>query len=191
MSKNKLSAVLIIAVMLVAVSILTMAQAPTDAVYKGSDTCKMCHSDVYQSYVKTGHYKAFADTGKAQAAIVAQFGEGSPISKDQVKYVLGAGIRRQAYMDANLQVLPAQWNVKEKKWETIPAVDGSKMCIGCHVTGYDVTAKTWAQPSVGCESCHGPGSAHASTADKTKITNPGTLPKAAAYDDAQGYADHA
>jgi predicted CXXCH cytochrome family protein len=80
-------------------------------------------------------------------------------------------------MDANMQVLPAEWDVAGKKWVSTQAVDGSKQCVGCHVTGYDASAKTRAQAVVGCEMCHGPGSAHASTADKTKITNPGSLPK--------------
>jgi predicted CXXCH cytochrome family protein len=42
------------------------------------------------------------------------------------------------------------------------------MCIDCHVTGfrkgYDAAAgayhSTWSEAGVGCESCHGPGSAH-------------------------------
>lgn len=157
------------------------AEAPADATYKGSKTCKMCHggmhSAIVQGYEKTAHAKAFAVAADTPAAIVAEFADGAPVAKDQITYVLGVGRSKQAYMDANMQVLPGQWNVKEKKWETIPAVDGSKQCVGCHVTGYDTATKAWAQPGVGCESCHGPGSTHAASGDKTKITIPASLPK--------------
>jgi hypothetical protein len=54
----------------------------------------------------------------------------------------------------------------------------SPACIGCHVTGYlqpggttDIQVATTRLRDVGCESCHGPGSAHVIAADKkTSIT---------------------
>jgi tetratricopeptide (TPR) repeat protein len=69
------------------------------------------------------------------------------------------------------------------------------MCIDCHVTGFaknfDVTTNSygsaWSEPEVGCEACHGPGSAHvidprnmrlpARFPDRTRISW-GTDPKA-------------
>lgn len=179
MLKWKIGIALVAAVVVAIGAIMAVAQIPADATYKGTKACKMCHggmhSAIVQGYEKTAHPKAFADTAENPAAIVAEFGGDAPFPKEQVKYVLGKGRENQAYMDVSLKVLPAQWNVKEKKWEAIPAVDGATQCVGCHVTGYDAAAKTWTQPGVGCEECHGAGSAHASSGDKTKIVNPGNL----------------
>lgn len=184
MSKANVAIAITAALAAAVVAVVAIAQAPADATYRGAKICKMCHSGlsgvspaIVQAYDKSAHSKAFADASETPAAIVAEFPEGAPIKKEQIKYVLGLGRTAQAYLDANQQVLPAQWNVADKKWEATEAVDGSKQCVGCHTTGYDVAAKTWAQPSVGCEACHGPGSAHAGTGDKTKITNPKSLPK--------------
>ena len=48
-------------------------------------------------------------------------------------------------------------------------------CIGCHVTGYDRPGgvcrvdKVKNRTSVGCESCHGPGSIHSEDPDQTNV----------------------
>lgn len=169
------------AIVLTIVVIAATAQPPADATYKGSKACVLCHKNshaaIVQGYDRTGHAKAFADAAQTPTAIVAQFGEEAPFKKEQIKYVLGAGKAAQAYMDASFQVLPGEWDAANKRWKPTSAVDGSKQCIGCHVTGYKPEAKTWVQASVGCESCHGPGSAHAASGDKKKILNPKTLPK--------------
>ena len=181
MLKVRISIALAAGIAALAAAVMAAALAPADATYKGSKTCKMCHTSMHaaivQGYDKSAHSKASADASETPAAIIAQFGEDAPVQKEQIKYVLGVGRTAQAYMDTNLQVLPGEWDAANKKWRTTPATDGSKQCIGCHVTGYNVTAKTWAQQSVGCEACHGPGSAHASGGDKSKITNPKSLPK--------------
>jgi predicted CXXCH cytochrome family protein len=51
------------------------------------------------------------------------------------------------------------------------------MCIDCHVTnlrkGFDVSANayqsTWSEAGVGCEACHGPGSAHVASPRVSKL----------------------
>ncbi len=55
---------------------------------------------------------------------------------------------------------PLHWTAREQNWNT--------MCAECHSTdiekNYDLSsntfATTWAEISVGCEACHGPGSHH-------------------------------
>jgi predicted CXXCH cytochrome family protein len=51
----------------------------------------------------------------------------------------------------------------------------NEKCLPCHTTGYGRGGFGQADPKIDlggvqCEECHGPGSLHASTADKTKIT---------------------
>ena len=146
--------------------------------YKTSKTCKMCHGVMHKaivdSFFKVPHAKAFADAAKNPAAIVAVFDDASPVKKEQIKYVLGMGDHGQAYIGADIKTLPAQWDVKAKKWESMPSADARTQCVGCHVVGYDPAKFTWAEECVTCEACHGPGSAHAA-GDKTKIVNPKKL----------------
>ncbi|CUU10353.1 Por secretion system C-terminal sorting domain-containing protein [Candidatus Kryptobacter tengchongensis] len=92
---------------------------------------------------------------------------------------------------------PGNWfnsdgTLKSTKTNSFRAKSYDKNCAGCHVTGLNITkyvssqADTfwiakWANNNsindmiIGCESCHGPGSDHASTGDKTKIINPKNL----------------
>ena len=94
-----------------------------------------------------------------------------------------------AFPDGRLQSLPFAWDAREKaqggqRWyhlyadERIVAGDAlhwtgpyqnwNWMCADCHTTNldrnYDATrdryATAWSEMGVGCEACHGPGSAH-------------------------------
>ena len=147
------------------------------ATYVGKAKCLMCHKlmhkQIVESYEKVGHPKAM-QKADAEGAIVADFADNPAFTKDKVAYVLGKGVSRQAYMDANFQVLPALWDVKSKSWKPQVAADGAIQCVGCHVTNYDPTAKTFTEMGVGCEACHGPGSEHVS-GDKKAIVNPTNL----------------
>lgn len=59
---------------------------------------------------------------------------------------------------------PLHWTGRDQNWNF--------MCADCHATnlrkGYDVASRTfdttWTEIGVGCESCHGPGSAHVAQA---------------------------
>ena len=99
---------------------------------------------------------------------------------DPLQQVLVKGHR------GRLQALTVAWDTKEKQWyslypdEATPPGDvldwqrdglsWNYMCAACHTTaldkGYDVATDTyettWAESTVGCEACHGPGSAHLS-----------------------------
>jgi len=104
-----------------------------------------------------------------------------------VAYTLGVEPLQQyllALPDGRLQAHGAAWDVPGKRWFHLydgEAVDhrhrlhwtaaqqnADFMCIECHATrfrrGYDATGGTydsqWHAPGVGCQSCHGPASAH-------------------------------
>lgn len=156
------------AVILAIFGLTAVAQDAWDihkATYKGSMMCKMCHQNLEKSkaivpaYDKTAHPKAMMKAS-VEGAIVGDFASNPVFTKDKVAYVLGKGRNKQAYLDANFQVLPAMWYVKEKKWKPTAAVDGATQCIACHTTGFDPVTKKYTQEGVGCEACHGPGSDH-------------------------------
>ena len=97
---------------------------------------------------------------------------------DPLQQVLVRGER------GRLHALTAAWDVEGEKWYSLypdePTPPGdvldwqsdrmswNYMCAACHTTGlqrgYDVAMDayetTWAESSVGCEACHGPGSRH-------------------------------
>jgi predicted CXXCH cytochrome family protein len=155
---------------------------PAGAKYMGSKLCQACHQSknaaMIQGWAASTHARALwkIDQADATHVVLAKFDEKSPFPKEKIAYVLGMGQKAQAYLDADLKVLPGMWQVKEQAWAAQPAVDAKQDCLGCHTTGYDPATAKWTELSVGCEMCHGPGSAHMSAADKkATITNPQTL----------------
>ena len=56
------------------------------------------------------------------------------------------------------------------------------LCDGCHSVNYDITAKTPTEWNVGCEKCHGPGSAHNLDPTADNIVNPAHLDPVRAND---------
>lgn len=156
-------------------------KAPDDAKYIGSGRCKMCHGnrnkDITTRFFESTMCNAMKDVAEDAAAIKADFA-GAPFKREQVAYTLSSGKYQQAYLDKDFKVLPAKWIVADKKWVPTPAVDGAKECVGCHMTNYDVKAGTFKALGVGCESCHGPGSAHMKAGGDDKkqvITDPKDL----------------
>jgi len=143
---------------------IAVAEIPPDATYKGSEkVCNLCHKvtskELTEAFLKTAHPKALLAADKA-GAIVADF-TGAPVKKEDIQYALGVGRGKQAYIGKDGKLLPAYWNVKDKKWVEQPIEDAIKNCVPCHVVGYDSAKSTWVEAGVQCESCHGPGSAHA------------------------------
>jgi predicted CXXCH cytochrome family protein len=70
-------------------------------------------------------------------------------------------------------VLPPPDNMKRPTGST---------CDGCHSVGYDIHTKQVAEWNVGCERCHGPGSAHVDHATRGNILNPARMDYVSASD---------
>ena len=78
---------------------------------------------------------------------------------------------------------PMFWEKSPKKWAT-PDNTLSRNCAGCHVTGVKIKTKDfkdyktvvidWDYKDLNttCERCHGPGSEHAKSSEKTQIISP-------------------
>ena len=114
------------------------------AEYVGVNKCKMCHMKQHKAWLETKHSSALANLQKVDPKVAAELG---------------------AKLKIELKGTAAQ-------------TDG---CVGCHVTGFHLaggypaadSAKTALVANVTCESCHGPGSLHASApmAEKKKFIN--------------------
>ncbi|HZT75387.1 MAG TPA: multiheme c-type cytochrome [Vicinamibacterales bacterium] len=125
--------------------------------------------------------------------------DGRPAERFSVDYTLGAR-RFQGYLsklpDGRIYVLPVFWHNASKRWidwkEIAPVPDHPKedlrqiwniTCVNCHATNlarnFDPATKrynsTWTEMGIGCEACHGPGSAHVAIAtewDKDPLRAP-------------------
>ena len=166
--------------------------------YKGSAVCVMCHKNTHKDLVaawqESGHASALwpaeAAGSAANYVIKGDFAADPGFQQGQTKWVLGSGIRLQAYVDADHNVLPKWWDVKAKAWE--PAMrwdhqvkkmvevgadtDARTACLGCHATAYDPKAAAGVENGVGCEACHGPGGGHVAKPSKDTIVRPQELP---------------
>ena len=66
------------------------------------------------------------------------------------------------FIDNDYYVLPKYWSLVNDDWEPYSIFNWRQrpytiFCDGCHTTGFDPETKTFHEPSIGCESCHGPG----------------------------------
>jgi predicted CXXCH cytochrome family protein len=160
------------------------------ASYVGSGQCKKCHQKIHKEWKQTLHSQMATDVSKRPNAIVGDFESPSEIrtfTREQVLYTIG-NQWKQRYITRigdELYVLPAQYNLETGEWAPYHADNWKerpwlKNCGGCHVTGLDYEQRSFVEPAVGCEACHGPGSKHAAEKDPDKfaetITNPANLP---------------
>lgn len=152
------------------------------ATYVGSQECKKCHERKYLEWKATLHAKIMQDVKENPMAILGDFSHPKVqgFKKDLIEYVLGSKWKQQYLIREGdtLYTLPIQYNIWENTWEVAERKDWFKECAGCHATGVDLTRKTFKEPGVGCEACHGPGSNHVEAMpgyEITTIINPARL----------------
>jgi predicted CXXCH cytochrome family protein len=115
-------------------------------------------------------------------------------TKDDIAFVYGS-LWKQRYFKKvgdDYFPMPAQWDVTHKMWRQYFVKNGSDwwaplyppdnfqrptgpLCDGCHSVNYDISTKTVTEWNVGCERCHGPGSAHIAKPVRETIVNPARL----------------
>jgi predicted CXXCH cytochrome family protein len=172
--------------------------------YVGSAACQKCHAEIYERWKKTPMANVVRDPRKYPDAIIPNLATNnvSPkFTKDQVAFVYG-GIWKQRYFTKigdDYFPEPAQWNVTKKAWlpyfvpkggdwwEPFYPPDNFKRptgptCDGCHSVDYNIQTKQVAEWNVGCERCHGPGSAHVDRATRGNILNPARMDYVSASD---------
>ncbi|MFC1815622.1 multiheme c-type cytochrome [Thermodesulfobacteriota bacterium] len=156
--------------------------------YVGSDTCKMCHLEHYDSWQMTLHSRMAQDAQKNLDAIIAPIDEKHiredlaklkgtlKVPADQIyvpkvediKITIGSQWKQRYIVEKNneLYIAPIQYNTETHRWVNYHENDWDKRpwllkCGGCHATGVDLEKKTFVELGVSCESCHGKGSWHA------------------------------
>jgi hypothetical protein len=168
------------------VDIQAVTAQPKD--YVGSDTCKMCHLEHYDSWKMTQHSRMLQDAKANADAIIVPIDEKRiredlakledklkvPSDKiyvptvDDIHYTIGSQWKQRYLVkkDGTFYISPIQYNAETDRWVNYHEKDWDERpwllkCGGCHATGADVENNTFIEPGVSCEACHGPGSWHA------------------------------
>ena len=165
--------------------------------YVGSETCKSCHLAEYNGWKNSRMANILLDPREHPEAVVGDFSHPDAVrafTLDDVAFTYGGRFKQRYFTKRgdDYYPLPAQWDVAKKKWRPYHVEAGTDWwvpyygpanfdrptgptCDGCHSVNYDVRTKKVTEWNVGCEKCHGPGSAHVAHATRTNIVNPDTL----------------
>ncbi len=165
--------------------------------YIGSEQCKVCHLEHYDSWKMTLHSRTLQDvtenrdamiTGIDPAVIRADLKKREkelkvPVDEiyipkvEDIKFTQGIQWKQRYVVAKNgkLYIAPIEYNAWSHEWVNYHEADWDKRpwidkCGGCHATGVDLEKGTFTEAGVGCESCHGPASHHVA------------LPKTAVFD---------
>ena len=180
------------------------AASVTGAHFVGSAACQSCHKEVYERWSKTRMANVVRDPIAHPDAIIPDFSKPDSVltfTKNDIALVYGSRWKQRYFTKRgdDLFPLPAQWDVTNKRWLPYHVPDNADwwvpyypkdnlqrptgpLCDGCHSVNYDIKTKTPTEWNVGCEDCHGAGSAHAAHPTKDNIINPARLDYVAAND---------
>jgi hypothetical protein len=156
---------------------------PEAASYVGSEACGACHSDIYASFIKTGHPYKLNEADSVQMPgyfpdFVTPLEIPPDLSWGQIDKIIGGFWWKARYIepdDGAIYIGPdRQYNLIEGHEGFVP-YDGTTPgfkdynCGPCHTTGYravgnqegkDSLIGTWAFNGIQCEECHGAGELH-------------------------------
>jgi predicted CXXCH cytochrome family protein len=171
--------------------------AAEPAHYVGSEACRSCHTAIYDRWSKTLMANVVRDPKQHPEAIIPDLAKPDPLvtfTKDDIAFVYGSKWKQRYFKKVGDDYfpLPAQWDVTHKIWSKYFVPNGADwwvpfypadnaqrptgpLCDGCHSVNYDIAKKTVTEWNVGCERCHGPGSAHAAKPVRETIVNPARL----------------
>ena len=175
-----------------------------DAHYVGSSKCAFCHGAIYDRWQKTRMANVVRDPREHPEAILPYLNfapDFVKFSRIDIALVYGSKWKQRYFARGENDYYPlgAQWDVEHRTWlpyavksgtdwwtEHYPADNRQRptgpLCDGCHSVNYDVKTKTVTEWNVGCERCHGPGSAHGLEPTKESIVNPARLDPVRASD---------
>jgi predicted CXXCH cytochrome family protein len=162
--------------------------------YVGSAACKNCHEETYERWSKSRMANVVRDPREHPDAIIPDLSKPDPLltfSKDDIAFVYGSRWKQRYFKKVGDDYfpLPVTWDITHKVfrpyfvangtdwWSALYPPDNAKrptgpLCDGCHSVNYDIQTKTVTEWNVGCERCHGPGSAHIDRPIAATILNP-------------------
>jgi hypothetical protein len=158
-----------------------VAKPDPASTYKGSESCKMCHTEKYDGWKTTGHPYKLNTPAEAQAFNSPPVPAPDGYTYDDIYLVIGGWGWKARFIGLDGYIITKtgadrktngsnQYNLATKGWvDYNPGVVKKFDCGNCHTTGYSLAGSqdnkpgivgTWEEKSIGCEACHGPGSEH-------------------------------
>ncbi len=182
MNVLRISIILLFAVSFVSGSALGFG--PGAKGYAGSVKCGECHKETYDQWKLTSHANMLRDAKADPDAVMAKAFSAVPFKKEEIFWTIGSHWIQKylTFIDNDWYVLPKYWNIPAGDWVAYSIFNWREKpytihCDGCHTTGFDPETKSFFEPSIGCEACHGPGKKHAESAAPSDIVNPARLSK--------------
>ena len=178
------------------------AQDPREFV--GSETCQACHPSIYERWHETLMANILQDAQADRSVILGDFSTPNDLvtfGPEDIDFTYGSKWKQRYFtrVGDDYYVFPVQWDVQNRVWRRYYVQEGTDwwvpfypaeqmarptgpLCDGCHSTNYAIETKTVTEWNVGCEKCHGPGSAHAASLAASDIVNPAVLDEVRAND---------
>lgn len=141
------------------------------------------------------HYKIYQQDGRAWLSFDRE-GKDALHGSRELLYYIGSGGRGRTYVFSDSGFFfesPVNWYTQKQAWDMTPAFQDTRTiplnlplassCLTCHVsapqspapgTQNEYREPLISQQGIGCERCHGPGSAHVEK--MAAIVNPAKLP---------------
>ncbi len=170
----------------------------------GSAACASCHRAIFDRWQQTRMANVVRDPRAHPDAILPDLVKPDPLvtfRRDDIALVYGSRWKQRYFtrVGNDYFVLPAQWDVTHGVWRryfvepqadwwaTLYPEDNLRrptgpLCDGCHSVNYDIATHAVTEWNVGCERCHGAGSAHVAQPRRDNIVNPARLDAVAAND---------
>lgn len=189
---------------ILAFCLFTVALSAQSPQYTGSSVCRTCHAGIYDRWKKTRMANIVQDPKEHPDAIIPDLSQPDPLvtfTKSDIAFTYGSKWKQRYFKKVgdDYFALPAQWDVTNKIWRPYKPAKGTDWwlplypddnmerptgptCDGCHSVNYNIQTKTPAEWNVGCEKCHGPGSAHVARPSRDNIVNPVRLDSLRASD---------
>jgi predicted CXXCH cytochrome family protein len=173
------------------------AAAVNGSHYVGSKACQSCHQETYARWEKTRMAHVVRDPRQYPDAFAADPATAPAelrFAKEDVAFVYGSKWKQRYWKKSGdtYIVMPVQYNIATKKWSKFHVADTADwwavhypdpkgdnstrptapLCDGCHSVNFNIDIKQPTEWNVGCEQCHGAGSAHLANPVAATILNP-------------------
>ena len=182
--------------------LLTSAAAWGQTTYVGSKACRSCHPATYDRWAKTRMANVVRDPKVHPDAILPDLSQPHPLvnfTAADIAWVYGSKWKQRYFTRRGDDYYPlgAQWDVEKRTWRPYKVAANTdwwvplfpddnfgrptgQLCDGCHSVNFNTKTKQVSEWNVGCEKCHGPGSAHVAKPVRATIVNPARLDHIAA-----------
>jgi predicted CXXCH cytochrome family protein len=177
--------------------LLVPVAAWSQATYVGSERCKTCHAGTYERWSKTRMANVVRDPKVHPEALLADLSKPDPLvnfTVADIAWIYGSKWKQRYFTRRGDDYYPlgVTWDVQKQVFRPYKVAAGTdwwvpffpddnmgrptgQLCDGCHSVNYNIQTKTPMEWNVGCEKCHGPGSAHVDRPSRATIVNPARL----------------